>query len=63
MREMEIDEGYCNCTACGAVISFPINLLSGSDQFQVVECSVCHNRVTVYIQIEESGDVRVRVDH
>lgn len=57
-----MDEGYCNCTACGAETTVAIDPSQGRDQVQIIECETCHTPVTVNIHFEDSGDVLVMVD-
>ncbi|WP_029247713.1 CPXCG motif-containing cysteine-rich protein [Schlesneria paludicola] len=57
-----MDEGYCTCDSCGEVIAFPIDPTADRDQRQIVECDSCDARIEVHIQIEESGDIEVKVN-
>ena len=48
------------CDACGEEIVIPIDPSAGSSQEYVEDCPVCCNPTLIHVEIDETGDVRVR---
>ena len=58
---MIIDEGYCNCTACGEEITIPIDASVGNEQCHEIECGGCGFNQRIRVEVEKSGDITVAV--
>lgn len=52
------DEANYICDACGEEIVIPVDLSAGSRQEYVEDCPVCCRPNVVYLDIDETGDVR-----
>lgn len=53
------DEGSYVCDACGEEIVAPLEISAGENQEYVEDCPVCCRPNVIYVEKEETGDVRV----
>lgn len=50
------------CDACGEEIVIPLDLTEGSSQSYVEDCPVCCRANTIYVRVDDDGDVQVRAE-
>ncbi len=52
-------EGCYICDACGETIVVPLDLTEGSSQTYVEDCPVCCRANTIYVQVDDDGQITV----
>lgn len=52
------EAGYI-CDACGEEIVIPLDLTEGSSQTYVEDCPVCCRANTIYVRVDEDGEIQV----
>ena len=57
------DEASYICDACGEEIVIPIDPSAGTRQQYVEDCPVCCHPHVLVIELDDSGEVRVRSEH
>ena len=57
------DEASYLCDACGEEIVIPIDPSAGAFQQYVEDCPVCCHPHVLVIELDDSGEARVRSEH
>ena len=58
-RSASQEEACYVCDACGEEIVIPLDLTEGSSQSYVEDCPVCCRANTIYVRVNDDGDVQV----
>ncbi len=56
------EEASYVCDACGEEIVIPLDLTEGSSQTYVEDCPVCCRANTIYVRVDEDGEIQVWVE-
>jgi DNA-directed RNA polymerase subunit RPC12/RpoP len=58
-RSASSEEASYICDACGEEVVIPIDLSAGESQEYVEDCPVCCRPNTIYVEIQDGGELRV----